>query len=213
GPRTVLRQTLDRVGRLIPPDRVVVVGLESHERYLACEFGEPGGPHVLKQPESSGTAAAVRFASQWIAARDPRATVVFFPSDHVIREEGVFMAQVSDAARFVKRQPKWIVLLGVQPGEPETEYGWIEPGERVAWTGQSPLYRVRQFLEKPSRQVAQTLFAPGGLWNTLVFVAAVSALLATGRECVPSRSERIGRRSAVRGSGHARWAVRQTYAL
>jgi len=192
---------------------VVVVGLESHERYLAREFGEPGGPHVLKQPESRGTAAAVLFASQWIAARDPRATVVFFPSDHFIREEGVFMEQVSDAARFVKRQPKWIVLLGVQPGEPETEYGWIEPGERVAWTGQSPLYRVRQFLEKPSREVAQTLFVQGGLWNTLVFVAEVGALLATGRECVPSLSERIGRLSAFWGSEHERWAVRQAYAL
>jgi mannose-1-phosphate guanylyltransferase len=123
------------------------------------------------------------------------------------------MAQVSDAARFVKRQPKWIVLLGVQPGEPETEYGWIEPGERVAWTGQSPLYRVRQFLEKPSREVAQTLFVQGGLWNTLVFVAEVGALLATGRECVPSLSERIGRLSAFWGSEHERWAVRQAYAL
>jgi len=135
GPRTLLRQTLDRVGRLIPPDRTVVVGLESHERYLAREFDEPGGPHVLKQPESRGTAAAVLFAAQWIEAQEPRATVVFFPSDHFIQEEGAFMEQVSDVARFVRRQPKWIGLLGVQPGEPETEYGWIEPGERVAWTG------------------------------------------------------------------------------
>src|SRR5256885_2936554 len=52
GPRTLLGQTLDRVGRLIPPGRTVVVGLERHERYLAREFGEPGGPHVLKQPRS-----------------------------------------------------------------------------------------------------------------------------------------------------------------
>ena len=213
GPRTLLRQTLDRVGRLIPPDRTVVVGLESHERYLAREFGEPGGPHVLKQPESRGTAAAVLFAAQWIAARDPRATVVFFPSDHFIQEEGVFMEQVSDAATFVRRQAKWILLLGLQPDEPETEYGWIEPGERVAWTGQGPLYRVRQFLEKPSREVAQALFVQGGLWNTLVFVAEVGALLATGRECAPSLSERIARLSAFWGSEHERWAVRQAYAL
>ena len=213
GSRTLLRQTLDRVGRLIPPDRTVVVGLESHERYLAQEFGEPGGPHVLKQPQSRGTAAAVLFAAQWIAARDPRATAVFFPSDHFVLEEEVFMEQVSDAARFVKRQPKWIVLLGVQPDEPETEYGWIEPGERVAWTGLRPVYRVRQFLEKPSREVAQTLFVQGGLWNTLVFAAEVGTLLATGRECVPSLSERIARLSAFWGSEHERWAVRQAYAL
>jgi mannose-1-phosphate guanylyltransferase len=213
GPRTLLRQTLDRVGRLIPPDRTVVVGLESHERYLAQEFGEPGGPHVLKQPASRGTAAAVLFATQWIGARDPRATVVFFPADQFIQEEGMFMEQVSDAAKFVRLHPRWMVLLGVQPDEPETEYGWIEPGERVAWTGHGPLYRVRQFREKPSKEAAQTLFVQGGLWNTLVFVAEVGALWATGRECVPSLSERIARLSAFWGSEHERWAVRQAYAL
>src|SRR5258705_13979816 len=86
GPRTLLRQTLDRVGRLIPPDRTVVVGLESHERYLAQGFGEPGGPPVLKQPQSRGTSAASLFAAQWVSAQDPRATAVFFPTSHVIPE-------------------------------------------------------------------------------------------------------------------------------
>ena len=213
GPRTLLRQTLDRVGLLIPPRRTVVVGLESHERYLAREFDERPGPHVLSQPESRGTAAAVLFAAQWIAARDPRATVVFGPSDHFIQEEGVFMERVSHAARFVRRDPKWIVLLGVRPGQAETEYGWIEPGERLVWTGQGSVYRVRQFREKPSPEVVQTLFAHGCLWNTLVFVAGVGALLATGRECVPSLSERFARLSAFWGSEHERWAVRQAYAL
>ena len=45
------------------------------------------------------------------------------------------------------------------------------------------------------------------------FQAEVGALLSTGRECVPSLSERIGRLSAFWGSEHERWAVRQAYAL
>jgi mannose-1-phosphate guanylyltransferase len=213
GPRTLLRQTLDRVGLLVPPGRTVVVGLESHARYLTREFIEQPGPHVLSQPESRGTAAAVLLAAQWIAARDSRATVVFVPSDHFIQEEEVFMKRVSDAARFVKRQPKWMVLLGARPGQAETEYGWIEPGERLVWTGRGLLYRVRQFREKPAREVAHALFAHGCLWNTLVFVAEVGALLETGRECVPSLSDRLARLSAFWGSEHERWAVRQAYAL
>jgi mannose-1-phosphate guanylyltransferase len=213
GPRTLLRQTLDRVGLLIPPERTVVVGLESHARYLAEEFGEPPGANILKQPMNRGTAAAALFAAQWIEARDPRATMVFFPSDHFIPEEARFMKHVLDAAEFVERQPEWIALLGVQPSEPETEYGWIEPGERVAWTGHGPLYRVRQFREKPSKEVARTLFSGGCLWNTFVFAAAVGGLLAAGRECVPSMSDRLARLSAFWGTEHEQWAVRQAYAL
>jgi mannose-1-phosphate guanylyltransferase len=53
----------------------------------------------------------------------------------------------------------------------------------------------------------------GGLWNTLVFVAEVGALLAAGREGAPGLSERIARLSAFWGSEHERWAVRQAYAL
>jgi len=208
-----LRETLDRVALLVPPGRTVVVGLESHERYLAREFIEQAGPHVLSQPENRGTAAAVLFAAQWIAARDPRATVVFAPSDHFIQEEEVFMKRVSDAARFVKRQPQWMVLLGARPGQAETEYGWIEPGERLVWTGRGLLYRIRQFREKPSREVAHALFAHGCLWNTLVFVTDVGALLETGRACVPDLSDRLARLSAFWGSEHERWAVRQAYAL
>src|ERR1044071_6116704 len=40
GPRTLLRQTLDRVGLLMPPERTVVVNLQAHARYLDREFGE-----------------------------------------------------------------------------------------------------------------------------------------------------------------------------
>ena len=47
GTRTLLRQTLDRVRLLIPPERTMVVALESHTRYLAQEFGERSGPNVV----------------------------------------------------------------------------------------------------------------------------------------------------------------------
>jgi len=213
GPRSLLRQTLDRVGRLVPPARTVVVGVERHERYLAAELGERPGPKVLKQPESRGTAAAVLLAAEWIAARDPHATVAFFPSDHFIREEAVFVEHVADVARFIRRQPGWLVLLGVPPSEPEPEYGWIEPGERVAWTGRAPLYRVRRFVEKPAPELAQALFRQGCFWNTLVFVSEVGALLAAGRACVPSLAGRLGRLSAFWDGAREAGAVRRAYAL
>lgn len=213
GPRSLLRQTLDRVALLVPPDRTVVVGVERHARYLAAELGPPPGLKLLKQPESRGTAAAVLLAAQWIAARDPRATVAFFPSDHFVREEALFMEHVADAARFIGRQPGWMVLLGVPPNEPEAEYGWIDPGERIAWTGRAPIYRVRRFLEKPPREVAGALFRQGCLWNTLVFVTEVGALLATGRACVPSLAGRLGVLPAFWDGDREQWAVRQAYAL
>jgi mannose-1-phosphate guanylyltransferase len=213
GPRTLLRQTLDRVGVAIPPERTVVVGLESHGRYLAREFAERSAPHLLKQPTDRGTAAAILLAAQWIEARDPRATVVFCPSDHYVPEEVEFMDRVAEVAGFVERQPEWMVLLGAEPTEPETEYGWIEPGGSVGAAGDGPVYRIRRFQEKPSSEVAERLFTKGCLWNTFIFVARVSAVLAAGRECVPSMADRLARLSSFWDTVHEGWAVRQAYAL
>ena len=213
GGRTLLRQTLDRVEATIPAERTLVVGLESHAGFLARELGERPRPTVLRQPQSRGTAAAVLLAAQWIEAHDPGATVVYFPSDHFVSEERTFMAQVAEVAGFVQREPQWIVLLGAQPDAAETEYGWIETGACVDCRVHWPLYRVVRFQEKPSREAAQALWRRGCLWNTLVFAASATALLAAGRECVPSLAARLTRLSPFWGSEHEQWAMRHAYAL
>jgi mannose-1-phosphate guanylyltransferase len=207
GARTLLGQTLDRVGRLIPPDRTVVVTLQAHGRYLERELGATPRPHVLSQPESRGTAAGILLAAQWIETRDPGATLVCFPSDHLVLEH------VVELASFVAREPRRIVLLGAPPSQPETEYGWIEPGEPIGWTGQGPVHAIRRFREKPSKEAAEALLLRGSLWNTFVFAARAPVLLAAGRECAPALHDRLASLRAFAGGEHERWAVRQAYAL
>lgn len=76
----------------------------------------------------------------------------------------------------VRGCPDRIVLLGVVPDGPETEYGWIEPGElltvRTAW----PVFGVRRFWEKPGPRVAGRLARDGALWNSFVVVAQRATL-------------------------------------
>ena len=207
-----MRHTLDRVALLVRPERTVVVTMQDHDRYLADELDASPHPHVVYQPEDRGTAAGVLWPAHWIHARDPRAVVAVFPSDHFIREEATFMAYVAELVTFVRHHREWIVLLGVQPTDAETEYGWIEPGERVGWTARGPLYRIRRFAEKPSCQAAATLLAAGGLWNTFVVVASASTLIRAGQECVPDVHDRLTRLAAFAGTEHEGWALRQAYA-
>jgi mannose-1-phosphate guanylyltransferase len=213
GRRTLLRQTLDRVGSTIPAERTLVIGLEGHAALLARDLGERPRSTVLRQPQSRGTAAAVLLAAQWIEAHDPGATVVYFPCDHFIAREDEFMAQVAEVAGFVRRRPQWIVLLGAQPDEAEVEYGWIRPGAPVDYGLRWPLHRVTRFQEKPSREAARAMWREGCLWNTLVFAASAAGLLAAGSECVPSLAARLARLPAFWGGEHERWAMRHAYAL
>jgi len=213
GARTLLRQTLDRVGRLIPLERTVVVTLQAHARYLERELGEKPRPHVVSQPESRGTAAGILLAAQWIETRDPGATLACFPSDHLVLEEAAFMEHVVELASFVRQEPRRIVLLGAPPNQPDTEYGWIEPGERVGWTRQGPVRAIRRFREKPSKATAEALLIRGSLWNTFVFAARAAVLLSAGRACAPALYDRLALLRAFAGGEHEQWAVRQAYAL
>jgi mannose-1-phosphate guanylyltransferase len=213
GSRTLLRQTLDRVGLLIPLERTVVVTLQAHARYLERELGEKSRPHVLSQPESRGTAAGILLAAQWIETRDPGATLVCFPSDHLVLEEAAFMEHAAELASFVGREPRRIVLLGAPPSQPETEYGWIEPGAPIGWIGQGPVHAIQRFREKPSKEAAEALLLRGSLWNTFVFAARAAVLLSAGRECAPALYDRLFPLRAFAGGEPERWALRRAYAL
>ncbi len=211
GSTSLLRQTLDRVALVIPPQRTVVVTMASHARYLEAELTGSPNAHVLRQPSDRGTAAGVLLPAHWIRLRDPRATVVVFPADHFIVDEALFMRHVAEVATYVRAHPEWMVLLGAQPTEPEADYGWIEPGERVGWTGRGPVYRIRGFREKPPEEMARDLFKLGHLWNTFVFASSVGALIDAGLECLPLLHDRLIRLGVFVGTPYESWALRQAY--
>lgn len=213
GTRSLLRQTLDRISALIPPERTVVVTRASHASYLEAELRGPDRPHVLAQPCDRGTAAGVLLPAHWIKSQDADATVAVFPSDHFVLEESEFMGHVADIASAARRRPDEMILLGAQPTEPETDYGWIVPGETVGRTARGALSRIRRFQEKPSAAEAALLFQSGGLWNMFVLAAHVSAVVEAGRACAPLLHDRLVRLEAFLGTRHESWALRQAYSF
>jgi mannose-1-phosphate guanylyltransferase len=213
GARSLLRQTLDRVGLLVPPERTVVATLASHAHFVEAELRGAPRPHVLAQPYDRGTAAGVLLPAHWIKARDAEATIAVFPSDHFILEESAFMCHVADVARAVRHRPESMIVLGAEATDAEPEYGWIEPGETVACTPRGPLQEIRRFVEKPPQVEAEILFQAGCLWNMFVFAARAAALVEAGRCCVPLLHDRLSRMELFLGTQHEPWAIRQACML
>ena len=214
GGKSLLRQTLDRVSLLIPRQQIAVVTMAAHRAYVTAELRhETPAPHVLEQSSNRGTATAVLLAAHWLLARDPDAVMVVLPSDHFVGDDQAFMGHVADALRILDRQSDRIVLLGAEPSEPETDYGWIELGEPLPAPTRSQMYRVRHFREKPTPAMADELYRTGALWNTFVFAGRVTALVEAGSESLPALHERLARLSKFLGTEHERWALRQAYEL
>jgi mannose-1-phosphate guanylyltransferase len=213
GPRTLLRQTLDRVALAIPEERTLVVTVRQHAGYIAEEFAGRSHPRVLAQPLERGTAAGVLYPAHWIAWRNPEATVAIFPSDHFLLGETSFMAHVAEVTAWVEKHPERLVLLGAQPSSPEVDYGWIEPDEALGDLSTGPVRAVRQFWERPSVARARACLGAGHLWNTSVLVGKVATLVQTGWQALPELSDRLAHIEPFASTPDEAEAVRQAYEL
>lgn len=211
GGRSLLDSTLERVALGVPAERTLVSGMRHHAAYFRGA-ADPQGPHVLFQPENRGTAAGILYPAHWVWWRDPDATVAVFPSDHFVSADGAFMDHVRGVAAGLDASTDPLVLVGAPPAWAETEYGWIEPGERLAFR-EADVALVRRFREKPPPEVARSCLAEGWLWNTLVLVAKASTLVEAGRATLPALHERLSRLRRFAGTPDETGATRQAYAL
>lgn len=210
-PRSLLRQTLDRLALRFPLSRTVVVTVREHTDHIAREFtGVYEPPYVLVQPCDRGTAAAILHAARWIGRSDPDATIAFFPSDHFVLGEATFMAQVADVLRAVEAQTDRVALLGAPPSAPESEHGFMQLGGPLDGLG-GVLQGVRELCARPSDARGQLGLAAGYLRNTGIMVARAERLVALGAEALPEMSDRLDRAAADLDEEPA--ALRQAYAL
>lgn len=211
GSRSLLRATLDRVGRFARVDRTIVVTVERHRGFVSAELGSDGY-RTLEQPANRGTAAAILWAVMWVQRREPDATVVVVPSDHHIADDRAVAEQVRALSSLTGSDPGRMVLLGARPVRSETGYGWIEPGAPIGTAGSRPVWEVRRFLEKPTEAAASELLTQGWLWSTMILVGRAAALEAAGRDHLPSVHGPIERAMLAAGRGRSEAALRLAYA-
>jgi mannose-1-phosphate guanylyltransferase len=157
----------------------------AHEPYYAPLLAGAPATNLVAQPCNRGTAPAILYSLLRIAAVDPDALAVFFPSDHYISDDQKFMAHVRSALDAARHRRDLVVLLGIHAESPEVEYGWIEPSQAISIPGASRLLGVRRFWEKPNSTVARLLQIRGCLWNSFVMAGSVAALLDVIESAMP----------------------------
>jgi mannose-1-phosphate guanylyltransferase len=212
GGRTLLDQTRARVARAVDPDQTLLVVTEKHRRFFQPVAATLNPDLLVVQPESRGTAPAIVYALQRVAAQCPDAIIALFPSDHYFADDEAFMTHVDAAFDAVEGQPRSVVLLGITPEGPEIEYGWIEPQHSLFGDLPGSVTRVRRFWEKPSAQTAQELLGHGCFWNSFVMVGRVDALLKLTAQALPELNDAFTAVATTFGTAAERPAVTALYA-
>lgn len=172
GERTMLEETIGRLGALVGDERVrVVVGRRHAEVTRGILAGREVG--VLIEPVGRNTAACIGLAALHLRKEDPAALMIVLPADHYIAAEDLFVATLRQAAEEARAGA--IVTLGIAPTRPETGYGYIE----VASSGGGEMaQQVERFVEKPDAATALDYLRSGRfLWNSGIFLFTAEAIL------------------------------------
>jgi mannose-1-phosphate guanylyltransferase len=187
GRHSMLEHTFRRVEQLIPPERVLTIVTRKHLSHAEVRRQLASRDHrsVIVQPSNKETGPGILLPLAFIYKRFPDAIVGLFPSDHFVLQQARFMSYVENAALAVKHDPARIVLLGIEPHAPESEYGYIVPRKGSGAGRLFGALPVSSFVEKPNPELAAELIAEGALWNTMTIVFSVRALWDLARKVDP----------------------------
>ena len=199
GQTTLLRDTVERLRPLVPPEAVWVCTTRALADAVRRELPEVPPGQVLQEPEGRNTAPAIGWSVRSMPAEARRGVVAVLPADHRVGDPAAFRDTLARAARAVEAEDR-VMTLGVTPRWPETGYGYLElePG-----AGDGGVRQVRRFVEKPDLENATRFVASGRyLWNAGIFVfrgttfldllARLLPALARGLEEIAAAPDRVG---------------------
>ena len=171
--QTLLEDTFARLDGLVPPEQVLILTNQDQEAAVRALMTALPAENIVAEPAKRDIALAVG----WVARRDPSATMVVLPADHVIRDAAAFRRDL-EAAVHAAEETGALVTIGIKPTWACPGFGYIELGEKAALKSPSPVYNVSRFREKPAPELAQVFFDQGNYrWNAGMFAWSLPAVL------------------------------------
>jgi len=181
GTESLIWQTIKRLLPLIPQEQIYMVSnskLASEIRTNLITGKEPFDKvGYLVEPEARNTAPAIGLAAVYLANMNPDAVMAILPSDHIINNQDEFLAVLKQVEELAKAG--YLVTLGLKPTRPETGFGYIKSGEKLAQFSNGYVsHAVERFVEKPDRETAVSYLESGDyFWNSGMFVFKASTIL------------------------------------
>lgn len=196
GQRSLIELTSQRISPLCPIRNQTFIVPRELRPVLRRALPRLPARNVVTEPCGRNTAAAIGLAS--FRLRKPgKVTQVVLPADHLIRPRSRFLEGVRFAER-VARTGK-LVLFGIPPTRPDTGYGYIRLGERLATGRRLVAYEARSFEEKPNAATARRYLRSGRhLWNSGMFVWQNDTILEGLRAHMPALYEDLAAWAAGR---------------
>ncbi len=133
---------------------------------------------IFLEPEGKNTCAAIYLAAKYCSENEK---LLIMPSDHLISDNEKFINEISNVDKYLT-DDCW-VTLGIKPTKPSEAYGYIKADKET----DKNLYKVSQFIEKPSKETATKLIKEElYYWNAGIFFAKAKTILNSVKKFAPN---------------------------
>lgn len=184
--QTLLQSTFSRFAAFVPAENIFVITFEEYAPLVAQQLPDLPEANILKEPSRKNTAPCVAYMAFKLMQRNPDASFIVSPSDHLVMDQPGF-AQLAQMALQFAEEKNALVTLGITPTYPNTGYGYIQYDQEAVAAN---VYKVKTFTEKPNLELAKTFIASGDfLWNAGIFVWKAAAVLHAFEKHLPEMYE------------------------
>lgn len=182
--RSLLQMSYDRVLPFVSPANVMIVTNAQYFDLIRQQLPDVPEENILLEPARRNTAPCIAWAAYHIAAKDPEASIMVAPSDHLITRENLFEEAIRNGFEFVEANDA-LLTLGIKPTRPETGYGYIQVGKSAG----NNIFHVKTFTEKPELELAKVFLESGEFfWNSGIFLWTAKTIIRELRNNAPDIS-------------------------
>ena len=211
GDKTLLELTLDRLEGVVPRENILILTNSQQEQAVRDLVKGLPAENIVAEPEKRDTAPAIALAVGLIVRRNPNATMMVLPADHLIQDVAEFQ-RVLGAAMDAAEHSNSLVTIGIKPTWPCPSYGYVERGRSVPIPGIKgvPVYEVERFREKPNPELAEFFLSQGTFsWNAGMFFWTIPAIFSEFSRHCPALADFV---SELRTSKELAATIRHQFA-
>ncbi|MBC2581575.1 mannose-1-phosphate guanylyltransferase [Clostridium sp. DJ247] len=187
--KTMIQLTVERVNSLCGYENTYIVTNSDYSGIIKEQLPQVSEDNIIIEPMGKNTAPCIGLAAINIAKKDPDGVMIVLPSDHLIKNNILFLKTLKSAVEQAQKGEN-LITIGITPAYAETGYGYINFEEETDSLSAYASFKVKKFVEKPDKKKAEEYLVSGDyLWNSGMFVWKVSTILKNIKTHMPDLYE------------------------
>ena len=184
--KTFLQMTYERYAQIVPAENILIVTAERYRGLVKEQLPSMPDENILLEPCKRNTAPCVAYATYKLYKKNPKATVIVAPADHLIIGDIQFNDTMRAALKAAEHSDR-LFTIGIEPTRPETNYGYIQINKAFSEkVGTHASFQVKTFTEKPNAELAKVFLETGEFfWNSGMFIWSLKSIKAELERCLP----------------------------